>query len=109
MEHCIKKSVLINVSSSQVWKYLTNPDLLKQWMGDSEMQIEILTDWKVGNPFIIKGFHHQQFENKGTVLEFKPEKVFRYNYLSSLSDLANIPENHTTIRFTLVRKQEKRN
>jgi len=107
MERCIKKSVLINASTSKVWEYLTNPDLMKSWMGDAEMKIEIITDWKVGNPLIIKGFHHLQFENKGIILRFEPEKVFQYNYLSSLSDLADITENHTTITFTLVPKAGK--
>jgi uncharacterized protein YndB with AHSA1/START domain len=103
----INKSLLISASSSRVWEFLTNPDLMKQWMGDPEMKIEILTDWRVGNPFIIKGFHHLQFENKGTILRFEPEKVFQYNYLSSLSNLADIPKNRTIITFTLVQKEEQ--
>ena len=107
MVKCIKKSVLINASSSHVWQFLTNPDLMKQWMGDPEMKIEILTDWKVGNAFMIRGFHHEQFENKGTILQFEPEKIFQYEYLSSLSNLADTPKNHTIVTFTLVPKEGK--
>ena len=107
MNKHIKKKILINDSSSKVWQYLTKPDLMKYWMGDPEMKIEVITDWKVGSPFTIKGFHHQQFENKGTILQFEPETVFQYSYLSSLSDLDDTPENHTTISFTLVPKDGK--
>lgn len=103
----INKSILIDAPSSKVWEYLTTPGLMKEWMGDPEMNIEIITDWKVGGSFIIKGFHHLQFENKGTLLQFEEEKVFQYEYLSSLSNLDDIPENHTIITFTLVPKAGK--
>lgn len=103
----IKKTILIDAPSSKVWQYLTNQDLMKQWMGDPEMNIEIITDWKVGSPFIIRGFHHLQFENKGTILQYEQEKVFQYEYLSSLSNLNDIPENRTIITFTLVKKDEQ--
>ncbi|AEA44854.1 SRPBCC family protein [Fluviicola taffensis] len=103
----IEKSILIQDSPAKIWEYLTNPDLMKQWMGDPEMNIEVITDWKVGNPFGIKGFHHLQFENKGTILQFEPEKIFQYEYLSSMSNLADTPENHTMITFNLVPKAEK--
>jgi len=103
----IQKTILIHSDPVSVWQYLTNPDLMKQWMGDPEMKIEVITDWKVGNPFVVKGFHHQQFENKGTILQFEPEIIFQYSYLSSLSNLDDTPENHTMITFTLVPKDGK--
>jgi hypothetical protein len=46
-----------------VWPTLTDPDLMKQWMGEPTMEIEITTDWKIGNPIIITGFHPIKFEN----------------------------------------------
>lgn len=97
----IEKSILIHASLSKVWEYLTVPHLMKEWMGDEEMQIEIITVWKVGSPFVIKGFHHVQFENKGTILQFEPGSVFQYDYLSSLSGLEDEAKNYTTISFYL--------
>lgn len=38
-------------------------------IGEPEMGIEIITNWQVGSPIVIKGFHHKKFENKGTVLQ----------------------------------------
>ncbi|MDF3028760.1 MAG: Activator of Hsp90 ATPase 1 family protein [Fluviicola sp.] len=102
----IEKSILIQASPTEIWEYLTNPELMKQWMGDPEMNIEIISDWKTGNPITIKGFHHLQFENTGTILQLEPEKIFRYEYLSSLSDLADEPGNYTIITFTLVPEGE---
>lgn len=107
MKQQIKKSILINVNQIKVWEYLTNSDLMKQWMGDPEMNIEIISDWKVGSEFTIKGFHHEHFENKGTIQQLEPEVIFQYNFLSSLSDLADEPNNYTIITFILTPKGEQ--
>ncbi len=103
----IEKSILIYATTFKVWEYLTNPELMNQWMGDPEMKIEVITNWKVGNPIVIKGFHHVQFENKGTILQFEQEKVFQYSYLSSMSNLEDEPGNYTTITFHLSPKEEQ--
>lgn len=97
----IEKTIFIKALPSIVWNTLTNPELMKQWMGEPEMELEIITDWKVGNAIIIKGFHHIQFENKGTVLQFEPNKFLQYNYLSSLSQLPDEPGNYSIIEFRL--------
>ena len=101
MTQQINKAIIIKAPPATVWNTLTNPELMKDWMGESELELEIITDWKVGNPLIIKGFHHIHFENKGTVLQFEPNKVLQYNYLSSLSQLPDKPENYSIIRFRL--------
>ena len=100
----INKTVTINASASVVWEVLTNPSLVKQWMAEPEMEIDIITDWKVGGPVLIKGFHHIKFENRGTVLHFEPDKVLQYNYLSSLSRLPDQIENYVAIEFRLTPK-----
>ena len=101
----IEKCILIHASAGKVWKYLTDPKLMKEWMGDEEMEIDIISDWKIGNPFVTKGFHHVQFENKGTILQFEPESIFQYDYLSSVSNLEDTAENYTIITFKLTPKE----
>ena len=97
----IENSVLIEARPSTVWRYLTNADLMKGWMGEPEMAIEVVTGWKVGGPISIRGYHHVAFENKGVVKEFEPEKIVAYTHLSSLSRLANAPKNYALIAFRL--------
>ncbi|MNJ85487.1 hypothetical protein D3C87_29620 [compost metagenome] len=97
----IKRSILINSPLSKVWEHLTAPELMQQWMGDPEMQIEIVTDWKTGKPFVVKGFHHAHFENHGKILQLESESIFQYSHLSSLSDLPDEAENYTIITFQL--------
>lgn len=76
-------------------------------MGDEEMEIEVISDWKVGGAITIKGFHHVHFENKGTILQLEAGKIFQYEYLSSMSNLEDQPGNYTTITFTLTQRAEQ--
>lgn len=96
-----EKTIIIHSSPSTVWKALTAPNLMKQWMGEPEMNLDIQTDWTVGNPIIISGFNHVKFENKGVVLEFEPNSKLAYTHLSSISRLPDKPENYTIFEFTL--------
>ena len=99
-ERKINKTVIINASASKVWNSLTNQELIKQWMLDTE--INVITDWQIGSPIIFKGsLHWTDFENKGTILQFESEKAFQYNYWSTLSGLPDIPEDYTVIGFVL--------
>jgi uncharacterized protein YndB with AHSA1/START domain len=99
-DNIVNKTVHINAPTSAVWETLINPEIMQKWM--SETEINILTDWQVGNPFIIRGILHRvKFENKGTVLQFEPEKILQYSHLSSLSRLPDKPENYTILEFSL--------
>jgi len=96
----INKTVTISSPVSRVWEVLTNPELIKQWMLDTE--INVTTDWQIGGPIIFRGsLHWTAFENKGTILQFEPEKAFQYNYWSTLSGLPDVPENYTIVGFVL--------
>ncbi len=97
----VNKTVHINAPTSKVWETLTNPELMKKWMFDTE--IKIITDWKVGHPIVIRGsLNGKNFENNGTVLQFEIEKILQYNHLSSLSRLPDQPENYSVLEFRLV-------
>ena len=99
-EKIVNKSITIDAPASKVWNTLTHPDLMKKWMSPEE--ITIITDWKVGNSFIIQGnVHGIDFENRGTVLQFEPEKILQYNHLSSLSELTDEAINYVVIDFRL--------
>lgn len=101
MNPAFEKTVIINATPKAVWNALTDFSLMKQWMGECEMNLEIITDWKVSSPIIINGFHHAKFQNKGTVLKHEPNKILEYSHLSSLSRLDDKPENCSILRFEL--------
>ena len=95
------QAVLINSTPPVIWNYLTDPELMKQWMGEPEMQLQVKTEWEVGTPIIITGFHHVNFENRGLVLRFEPNKVVSYSHLSSVSRLPALKENYSVFAFLL--------
>lgn len=98
----ICKSISLNASLNAVWEALTQPELMKSWMYDSE--IEIVTTWKVGSPIIInvqEASYKTAFTNTGIILQFIKERMLEYSHLSSLSRLPDEAENYTFIRFTL--------
>jgi hypothetical protein len=88
----INKSVTINAPAHKVWDALTKPDLIVQWMAEPEMELQIITDWRIGHPLVMKGFHHVNFVNTGIVLKFDTNKTLQYTYLSSLSRLPDKSE-----------------
>lgn len=95
------KTISIHAPVSKIWNALTDPSLMKQWMTLEE--IDIITDWQPSSSIIIKGKSHWvYFENKGTVLQFRPQQLLQYSHLSSLSGLPDEPMNYTLLEFKLM-------
>jgi uncharacterized protein YndB with AHSA1/START domain len=107
MTRVFENSATIDAPPSEVWHALTDPDLMKQWMAEPVMGMEITTDWKVGSPIIVKGHHnHVDFANTGKILQFEPYSILRYSHLSSISRLDDKAENYTMIEFRLAQAGE---
>lgn len=95
------KVIHINAPTSEVWHALTTPKLMNQWMMP-DAELNIVTEWKVGGPIVIRGhMNGKDFENRGTVLKFEPEKVLQYTHLSSISRLPDRAESYSIIGFSL--------
>jgi len=102
MKTILDKTIVIEAPTAKVWQSITDIKLMEKWMGNTELDLEIITNWEVGSPLIVKGFHHARFENQGVVLEYLPDHTLSYNFLSSLSRLPDKKENYTMIRFVLI-------
>ena len=93
-----KASVNINASTDKVWNALVNPDAIKQYMFGTN----VVSDWREGSPIIWKGeWQGKQYEDKGTILQFKPKHKIQYNHFSPLSGLSDKPENYHTVTVEL--------
>ena len=96
-------STVINAPVSKVWQALTDPELIKQYLFGTNT----VTDWKVGSPIFFRGvWEGKAYEDKGTVLEFVPNRVLRYNYWSSMSGTADVAENYANVTCAVVAEGE---
>lgn len=92
------KSIVIYAPVNIVWRAITEPELMQQWMGSTEMQLQITTDWQPGSEFVLSGYLPKAFENRGKVLRYEKESRLAYSHLSSLSDL---PEDSKLHRYRI--------
>ena len=93
-----ESTVKIHAPASKVWLALTMPDLVKQWQYGSDLR----TTWEPGTPIIFRNeWNGQVFEQKGTVLEFKPVSRVKYSLFFPRPDLQDIPENHFFMTYEL--------
>ncbi|NLR78153.1 SRPBCC domain-containing protein [Chitinophaga eiseniae] len=101
MIHLFSDQVTIAAAPVDVWRVLTDTTAMKNWMGEPDMQLEITTTWEVNTPFIIRGFHHVRFENKGVIVAYEAQKRLSYSHFSSVSRLPDLPENYSLLDFRL--------
>src|SRR6185436_6585269 len=93
-----RATVSIHSPASEVWEALTTPEIIKQYFFGTDA----ISDWKVGSPLIFKGeWQGKQYEDKGTILEIVPQKLFKYSYWSSMSGIEDKPENYVDVTYEL--------
>ena len=92
-------TVKINAAKEKVWDALTNPDKIKQYFFGTNA----ISDWKKGSSLKFTGkWEGKTYEDKGTILDTQPGKLFRYTYWSSMGKLEDLPENYATVTYELV-------
>ncbi|MEP7196141.1 MAG: SRPBCC family protein [Saprospiraceae bacterium] len=97
-DRILKKTILIQATTAQVWNALTNPEKIKEWLYGTNVK----SDWKVGSSIIFTGnWEGTEYIDKGTILKFEIEKVLQYNYWSSFSGLTDSAENYSVLSFIL--------
>ncbi len=91
-------SITIHAPAAKIWDALTQPELIKQYFFGSD----VVTDWKVGSPIFYRGeWQGRSYEDKGTVLEFVPNKRLVSTHWSPLSGMPDTPENYHTVTYLL--------
>ncbi len=99
----VKRSILINADTATVWKALTDPQKIKQYLFGTEA----ISDWQVGSRITYKGvWQGKEYEDGGTILQFVPEKIFQSTYWSSMSGLEDKPENYMVVTYELSKKDD---
>jgi uncharacterized protein YndB with AHSA1/START domain len=93
-----KNEITINAPASKVWKALTDPDAITQFMFGTNVE----TDWKIGSSITWHGeYEGKSYEDTGTILQVLPEKLLQHTYHSSMSGLEDKPENYFNVTYEL--------
>ncbi|AOP33616.1 hypothetical protein A0128_07000 [Leptospira tipperaryensis] len=93
-----ESSSTIAGSAAAVWEALTNPDLAREYFWGAQ----VATTWEEGSPITFQGeFKGTRYLEKGTILEFTPERTLRYTHWSDLEGIPDVPENYRTWTFQL--------
>lgn len=97
----VQKSVVIQAPANRVWSALIDPASIKKYLFGTEA----ISDWQVGSRLEFHGsWEGNTYLDQGTILQMDPEKLFQYDYHSSVSGLPNVPENYQLITFRLFPK-----
>ncbi len=87
-------STKIKASPARVWKALVDPAAIKQYMFGTQVS----TDWQEGGPITWKGeWQGKDYEDKGVILQFRPEQRLQYSHFSPLAGVPDLPENYHTV------------
>ena len=98
-----KAATTIHAPASKVWQALVNPEIIKQYLFNTE----VISEWKVGSPIIYKGeWQGKAFEDKGEILAIEPERLLKSTHWSPLSGVPDTPENYHTVTYTLSEQGE---
>src|SRR5262249_17921032 len=63
---------------------------------------DVHTDWKKGGPITYTGvWQGKTYEDKGTIIDIVPGKMYRSTYWSSMSGLEDKPENYNNVTWEL--------
>jgi uncharacterized protein YndB with AHSA1/START domain len=93
-----KAQITISVPIAKVWDALVNPEMIKQYMFDTNA----FSDWKEGSPIVWKGeWEGKPYEDKGVILKLKPERILQYSHFSPLSGQSDVPEHYHTVTIEL--------
>jgi uncharacterized protein YndB with AHSA1/START domain len=93
-----KASIDINAPAEKVWQALVNPKAIKQYMFGTDA----ISNWREGSPIVWKGeWKGKAYEDKGVILQFKPEQTLQYSHFSPLAGLPDEPENYHTVTIKL--------
>jgi len=93
-----KVSIAIKASRHAVWQALISPDAIKEYMFGARVD----SDWREGSPISWKGeWQGKSYEDKGTLLQVRPEHRLQYSHYSPLSGLPHTPEHYHTVTIDL--------
>ncbi len=95
----VQTSTIIYAPVNRVWKALTDPELIKEYLFGTNTT----TDWKKGSPITYSGVYQgKTYKDTGTIIDIIPEKLLHTTHYSSLSGKEDKPENYHHVIYELI-------
>ena len=96
--HVAKAETEVEAPATRVWRALTDPDEIEQYMFGSRVE----TDWEPGSQIVWRGtYEGKAYEDKGEVVKVEPEHRLEVTHFSSLSGQEDVPANYHTVVYEL--------
>jgi uncharacterized protein YndB with AHSA1/START domain len=87
-------STEINASPEKVWRAITEPALIKQYMYGTDTT----SDWKKGSSITYKGVYNgKAYEDKGEIIDIIPQKLLHTTHFSPMTGKEDKPENYAHV------------
>ena len=97
-DHVAVAETQIDATPARVWKALTDPAEIEQYMFGSK----VVSDWEPGSRIVWKGdYEGKSYEDHGEILEVEPEKLLVMTHFSPLNGEEDAPENYHTLAYEL--------
>ena len=94
----------IDTSVENVWKALTDPKMIKEYMFGTT----VTSNWEEGSKITWKGeMNGKKYEDKGEILEIVPKMKLKYSHFSPSSGQPDKPENYHIVTITLEDRENK--
>jgi uncharacterized protein YndB with AHSA1/START domain len=94
----VEDQIEIDASAEKIWDALINPEKIKQYLYGTEA----ISEWKAGSPIIFQGtWEGKPYQDKGFIMDFVPNKLFRYEYWSGFSGKEGKKENYSEVTFEI--------
>jgi uncharacterized protein YndB with AHSA1/START domain len=91
-------SVHIDADPAEVWRALTEPDLIAQYLFGTRVE----TDWAVGSPITYSGeWEGKPYQDKGTILEIDEPNLIVSTFFSALRGKPDVPENYQNVTYRI--------
>ncbi|HET7689433.1 MAG TPA: SRPBCC domain-containing protein [Nocardioidaceae bacterium] len=102
--HVATADIDISASAADVWKALTEPDLIEKYLVGARVE----SSWEPGTPITWKGeYDGRSYEDKGEVLVVEPEHRLEVTHFSPLSGQPDAPENYHRVAYEITDHGDK--